>query len=267
MSRTNPKTGLNERQERFCHAFVATGNAAKAAAEAGYSPRHARNHGYRLIRKSLVRNRIADLRASIARDSIGDRGMLMAKIEEIFRRALEHRDFAAALRVVQTQARMLGYEAPWKPSAAERNGMYCKPWTRADDESEARKWINFWYAGADDFWRELPPIRPIYMTTDDDKSAEKSSDNRGASNGCVEKSGTNAVQPGPDAVQAGPNAVQRGPNGNRPAPLAASVAPPSRSALGGLDQRGDAGERLAFEPFQERAAGSRDVGEPLQHPG
>jgi phage terminase small subunit len=56
---------LNPRQEAFCLAYARTGNATKAALEAGYSHKAAVVQGSRLLTNAKVRARIDELQAEV----------------------------------------------------------------------------------------------------------------------------------------------------------------------------------------------------------
>ncbi len=101
--------GLTERHERFCRAFVATSNGARAAREAGYAETGARRQAHRLLRRPEVRRRVRDLRHAIAEDSCLDAMVLMAKLESVYRKALENHHFHAATRAVEVQSRLAGH--------------------------------------------------------------------------------------------------------------------------------------------------------------
>jgi len=55
---------LSERERQFVEHFMATGNATKAAAQAGYSKRTASQIGYRLLRKVQIQRAIAERAAN-----------------------------------------------------------------------------------------------------------------------------------------------------------------------------------------------------------
>lgn len=103
---TKGANGLTYRQERFCRAFVRYGNAATAAFEAGYAPRWTAQHGYRLLQHSRIRARIAEIQAGMAHDACRDMDVLLGKLENVYRRALEDHNFHAAVRAVDIQAKL-----------------------------------------------------------------------------------------------------------------------------------------------------------------
>jgi phage terminase small subunit len=65
-SKTSPAPGrrptghVNERERRFVEHFMASGNATKAAVQAGYSKKTAGQIGYRLLRKVQIQRAIAE---------------------------------------------------------------------------------------------------------------------------------------------------------------------------------------------------------------
>lgn len=97
---------LRPRQENFCRRFVEYANAAVAARAAGYAPESARNHGYRLMKQPRIRARIAALQAELAREAADDSEVLIGKLENVYRRAIEDHHFYAATRAVEVQARL-----------------------------------------------------------------------------------------------------------------------------------------------------------------
>jgi len=110
--------GLTPRQERFCRAFVAGNNGAGAAREAGYGPAGARQQAHRLLRRADVRSRVRALRHDIAEDNCLDARVLMAKLENVYRRALEFHHFHAAARAVEIQGRLSGHLIDGRRAAA-----------------------------------------------------------------------------------------------------------------------------------------------------
>jgi phage terminase small subunit len=100
---------LTARQERFCRRFVESANAAAAAREAGYAPRSARNTAHKLLRLSHVAERIALLQMHTARTQCRDREVLIAKLESVFRQAVEDNQFHAAARAIDLQAKLAGF--------------------------------------------------------------------------------------------------------------------------------------------------------------
>lgn len=63
---------MNPRRERFCYEYVASGNATKAAIEAGYSSRTARSIGQRLLTNVDIKNRIQEISDELKSEKIAD---------------------------------------------------------------------------------------------------------------------------------------------------------------------------------------------------
>lgn len=63
---------MNSRRERFCYEYVASGNATKAAIEAGYSSRTARSIGQRLLTNVDIKTRIQEISDELNSEKISD---------------------------------------------------------------------------------------------------------------------------------------------------------------------------------------------------
>jgi len=63
---------LPQMQRMFCIKYFELGNATKAAIEAGYSPRTAKQQGYNLLSKPRVQARLEELRAKVEDKAIAD---------------------------------------------------------------------------------------------------------------------------------------------------------------------------------------------------
>ena len=112
---------LTYRQECFCQAFVQGGNASHAAISAGYRPRSRRQQGWRLMKTARIRDRIREIQAAMAGDHGRDREVLIGKLENIYRRAVENHQYHAATRAIEAQAR-LSMMAPPRQDAAATDG-------------------------------------------------------------------------------------------------------------------------------------------------
>ena len=99
---------LNPRLERFCHAFVYYANAAHAARDAGYAPPSSRKQGSNLLKTARIRARIREIQTVLAQDHGRDMDVLIGKLENIYRRAVENHHFYAAARAVELQAKLAG---------------------------------------------------------------------------------------------------------------------------------------------------------------
>lgn len=105
--RTRRTQKLKPRQDRFCEFFVATGNAADAARQAGYSKRAARNQGHRLLCNPFVAARVRVLQSAIALKI--DPGLILGRLENLYRLAVENGAYRAAARILVLQGRMVGF--------------------------------------------------------------------------------------------------------------------------------------------------------------
>jgi hypothetical protein len=103
---------LKVRQERFCRKFVELGTATMAAAAAGYEPKWAKNAGYRLMQRTRIVERIAEIEAETGQAHCDSRDVLLGKLETVFRRAIVDHHFATAARAVDLQARLRGFTGP-----------------------------------------------------------------------------------------------------------------------------------------------------------
>ena len=99
---------LKPTYEAFCHAYVAIPNATLAARSAGFALEHANQQGYRLMRRAAIQGRIAELRAALAERECLAPGALLSKLETAFHAAIKKDQPAAAARVVEAQAKIVG---------------------------------------------------------------------------------------------------------------------------------------------------------------
>ncbi|MBK8176218.1 MAG: terminase small subunit [Rhodospirillales bacterium] len=110
---------LKPRHERFCRLFVECTNATLAAKAAGYTPRSARNAGYRLLRHPRIAERICEIQRELAQTHCRNVDVLLGKLETVYRRAIDDHHFAAAARAVELQAKLAGV-APVAPASRVR---------------------------------------------------------------------------------------------------------------------------------------------------
>jgi crotonobetainyl-CoA:carnitine CoA-transferase CaiB-like acyl-CoA transferase len=109
---------LKPRQERFCRRFAEYANAAVAAKAAGYAPQSARNAGYRLLRDPRILKRIAEIQVETADAHCRDMDVLLGKLENVYRRAIDDHHFSAAARAVELQAKLSGLVPKTAPRTA-----------------------------------------------------------------------------------------------------------------------------------------------------
>ena len=113
----SPEDGpLTDMQEAFCAAYVFCPNGAEAARRAGYSAHSARKQACRLLKKTNILSRIAELRVDLGAGNRIDRDTVMAKLETLYCQAMEAGDRRVALRAAEAQARLAGLL--WRRPAA-----------------------------------------------------------------------------------------------------------------------------------------------------
>jgi len=108
LPRSHRGHGLTLRQNAFCESFVALGNAADAARQAGYSERAARNQGYRLLKDARVQARIRALQTALA-DKI-DPGLVLGRLENLYRLAERDGGYREAARILALMGRLVGFD-------------------------------------------------------------------------------------------------------------------------------------------------------------
>ncbi len=82
------------------------GNASLAAISAGYKSRWRAQQGWRLMKTQRITGRIREIQAGLAQDHGRDRDVLIGKLENIYRRAIENHQYHAATRAIEAQARL-----------------------------------------------------------------------------------------------------------------------------------------------------------------
>jgi len=103
--------GLTPRQERFCQFFAEDPNGTRAARYARYGGMDAANRASRLLRQPRIQARIAEIQAELAREACLSTEVFLGKLEIVFRRALDCRNFAAASRAIDLQSRIVARHA------------------------------------------------------------------------------------------------------------------------------------------------------------
>jgi phage terminase small subunit len=94
---------LNEKQERFCQAYILHRNATKAAATAGYSETSAHNQGHRLLQDDRIKERIDELTNEISTDVD-----VISEIEKQYEVARNAGNGNTALKALELLARVRG---------------------------------------------------------------------------------------------------------------------------------------------------------------
>ncbi len=107
-----PANALTSRREMFCRVYVACGNAAEAARQAGYAQDGARQQGHRLLADDTITQRIQELWADAEAARSADRDLLIDKTEQLYDAAMAAKSFNAAARALGLQARLAGFTGP-----------------------------------------------------------------------------------------------------------------------------------------------------------
>jgi phage terminase small subunit len=97
---------LNDKQERFCQAYILHRNATKAAATAGYSETSAHNQGHRLLQDERIKERIDELTNEISTDVD-----VISEIEKQYEVARNAGNGNTALKALELLARVRGNNA------------------------------------------------------------------------------------------------------------------------------------------------------------
>lgn len=110
------------------------------ARAAGYAPGSARNAGYRLLRDPLIAIRIAEIQREMAHSHCLDVDVLLGKLENIYRRAVDDHHFSAATRAVELQARLAGVGGSPAPSLrSKRPSPAAAVPSKCDEAAEAEE--------------------------------------------------------------------------------------------------------------------------------
>ena len=107
-----PAVALSTRQEAFCRHYAASGNAADAARQAGYSERSARQTGCALLGRPYVVERLRRIRLSWKRTERDEARILLARLEQAWDAAVAAGSAYTMLRVLRFQAEIAGLVKP-----------------------------------------------------------------------------------------------------------------------------------------------------------
>ena len=107
-----PAVALSTRQEAFCRHYAASGNAADAARQAGYSERSARQTGCALLERPYVVERLRRIRLSWKRTERDEARILLARLEQAWDAAVASGSAYTMLRVLRFQAEIAGLVGP-----------------------------------------------------------------------------------------------------------------------------------------------------------
>ena len=103
-----PAVALSTRQEAFCRHYAASGNAADAARQAGYSGRSARQTGCALLERPYVVERLRRIRLSWKRTERDEARILLARLEQAWDAAVAAGSAYMMVRVLRFQAEITG---------------------------------------------------------------------------------------------------------------------------------------------------------------
>ena len=107
-----PAIALSTRQEAFCRHYAASGNAADAARQAGYSERSARQTGCALLERPYVVERLRRIRLSWKRTERDETQIVLARLEQAWDAAVAAGSAYMMLRVLRFQAEIAGLVKP-----------------------------------------------------------------------------------------------------------------------------------------------------------
>ena len=107
-----PAVALSTRQEAFCRHYAASGNAADAARQAGYSGRSARQTGCALLERPYVVERLRRIRLSWKRTERDEAQIMLARLEQVWDAAVASGSAYTMLRVLRFQAEIAGLVGP-----------------------------------------------------------------------------------------------------------------------------------------------------------
>ena len=107
-----PAVALSTRQEAFCRHYAASGNAADAARQAGYSGRSARQTGCALLERPYIVERLRRIRLSWKRTERDEAQIVLARLEQAWDAAVASGSAYMMLRVLRFQAEIAGLVKP-----------------------------------------------------------------------------------------------------------------------------------------------------------
>ncbi|MDE0409498.1 MAG: terminase small subunit, partial [Alphaproteobacteria bacterium] len=104
----DPAIALSTRQEAFCRYYAASGNAADAARQAGYSERSVRQTGCALLERPYVVERLRRIRLSWKRTERDEAQIVLARLEQAWDAAVASGSAYMMVRVLRFQAEITG---------------------------------------------------------------------------------------------------------------------------------------------------------------
>ena len=108
----DPAVALSTRQEAFCRHYTASGNAADAARQAGYSKRSARQTGCALLERPYIVERVRRIRMSWRRTERDEAQIVLARLEQAWDAAVANGSAYMMVRIIRFQAELAGLTQP-----------------------------------------------------------------------------------------------------------------------------------------------------------
>ena len=108
----DPAVALSTRQEAFCRHYTASGNAADAARQAGYSERSARQTGCALLERPYILERVRRIRMSWRRTERDEAQIVLARLEQAWDAAVASGSAYMMVRIIRFQAEIAGLVKP-----------------------------------------------------------------------------------------------------------------------------------------------------------
>ena len=128
----DPAVALSTRQEAFCRHYTASGNAADAARQAGYSERSARQTGCALLERPYILERVRRIRMSWRRTERDEAQIVLARLEQAWDAAMASGSAYTMVRVLRFQTEITGLTQP-----ANRAALWALPGEDEFEEIEA----------------------------------------------------------------------------------------------------------------------------------
>jgi len=132
---------LNEKQEKFCQAYVLTQNGAAAAREAGYATKSASVTGYKLMKDERIKLRIEDLGKEMTTEID-----VVTELEKQYTAAQQQGQGQVSLKALELLSRVRGNAADedlTNPLILEKNIVRCLEILGADKVNELLERCSF----------------------------------------------------------------------------------------------------------------------------
>ena len=135
----DPAVALSTRQEAFCRHYTASGNAADAARQAGYSERSARQTGCALLERPYILERVRRIRMSWKRTERDEAQIVLARLEQAWDAAVASGSAYMMVRIIRFQAEIAGLVKPSRRNPAPGSGRW-RMRTSSGRSRRARRW-------------------------------------------------------------------------------------------------------------------------------